>query len=49
MTLNINVEKRIDHKNEIIIYKKIIHAIDIHREAIELVFKYCLRTLQHNI
>jgi len=42
MTINIDVEKKIDHKNEIIIYKKIIHAVDIHREAMKLVFKYRL-------
>jgi len=45
MEINIDVKKKIDHKNEIIISKKIIHAIDIHREAVRLVFKYCLYIL----
>ncbi|KAL6428623.1 hypothetical protein ACFW04_007917 [Cataglyphis niger] len=34
--INIDQEKRIDYENEIIIYKKIIYAVDIHRKAIKL-------------
>lgn len=42
MSINVDLENRIDHENEIIIHKKIIHAVDIHRKAIKLVFKYFL-------
>jgi len=35
-----NTVEKISLKNEIVIYKEIILAIDIHRKAIKLVFVY---------
>ncbi|KAL6428620.1 hypothetical protein ACFW04_007916 [Cataglyphis niger] len=45
MPINIDLEKRLDQANEIIIYKKIIRAVDIHCKAIKLSF-YLMRTIQ---
>jgi len=34
----VNMLKNVNIKNEIIMYKELIHAIEIHRRAIKLVF-----------
>jgi len=42
----INLSSSFDMKNDIVIQRKMIHAIRIHRKAIELVYDTCILQIQ---